>query len=95
MTKKMKFKGYEAFKISTVYLIVELKNNCVFKTKFLGYALTKDVCQKSGMSGVSDIENISLSSMSIDFYKKDNFELDVLSLKEIENIVNNSKITHT
>lgn len=95
MSEKMKFKSYYAFKVSQVYLITELKDNCVYKTKFLGYTLTKDICIKSGISGIPDIENISLSSLGTNFSLKDEFEVEILSLDEIQNIVNNSKMKYS
>lgn len=95
MTKKMKFKGYDAFKVCQVYAITKYKDNCIFETKFLGYTLTKDICANSGKSYLSDIKNTVISGLHVSFGIKDEFELEILTLDEIKDIVKDTIIIHT
>lgn len=80
MPTVMKFKGFDAFKISSVFLITEFKNGAMFKTKFLGHSLREDVPYR---------DNIFVSSVSTKISIQDEFEITILSKEEILNMVNN------
>jgi len=83
MSKK-KFKGFDAFKVCCVYLITEYKDNCMYKTKFIGNIL----CDSIELSaGISNIPHTFLSPLSTEISIQDEFEIDILTRNEIINII--------
>lgn len=57
---------YNGYKYNSVYKITEMRDNCIFKTAFIGYAKT------------TDIEKYCLSSLSTKLLKGTNFTIDLI-----------------
>ena len=63
--KKVKIKAFDSYKYSQVWVITEYKDNCVYRTEPIGYALKEDI------KNISDIIPAEISTKHPTYNKKD------------------------
>lgn len=65
MTKKEKIKSFDSYKYCQVYVITEYKDNCVYRTQPIGYALVEDT------KGLEDIIPADISTKPLEYNEKE------------------------